>query len=629
MTTAIDGANAPSARDVLKLTLAAVGVVYGDIGTSPLYTLRECLNAGADFNEGTVLGILSLIFWSLVGVITLKYVVLAMRWDNRGEGGVLALMALTLQGRKLDEHAKRTFFALGVVGAALFYGDCVLTPAISVLSAVEGLKIATDAFEPFVVPISLAVLAVLFLAQRFGTKGVGALFGPVTVVWFSTLLVLGLVHIADNPGVLRAVDPSHAVSFFAEHGWIAFVTMGSVVLAITGGEALYADMGHFGPKPIRWAWFGLVLPALLVNYFGQGALVLSDPAAIENPFYLMAPGWALLPLVALATAATVIASQAVISGAFSMAQQATLLGLSPRMRIKHTSHSEIGQIYVSTINWALLAGVAALVVGFGSSTHLASAYGIAVTGTMTVTTLLAMVAARHLWGWSGTRVALVLGGFLVVDLVFLSANLLKVAAGGWIPLLIGAVVFAVMWTWRRGRSTLADQESADSLPTDLFVRRIEAGKPHRVSGTAVFMTARASEIPRSLLHNLKHNQILHERVILATVETLAVPRVPGTERLEIADLGKGFLAVRIRFGFMQSPDVPKALARLPRHGHDWDEMRVSYFIGRNSLASAVKPQLPRWQERLFIALYKLGANAGDFFRIPPGKVVELGTRVEI
>jgi KUP system potassium uptake protein len=629
MTTAIDGANAPSAKDVLKLTLAAVGVVYGDIGTSPLYTLRECLNAGADFNEGTVLGILSLIFWSLVGVITLKYVVLAMRWDNRGEGGVLALMALTLQGKKLDERAKRTFFALGVVGAALFYGDCVLTPAISVLSAVEGLKIATDAFEPFVVPISLAVLVALFLAQRFGTKSVGALFGPVTVVWFSTLLVLGLVHIADNPGVLRAIDPSHAVRFFAEHGWIAFVTMGSVVLAITGGEALYADMGHFGPKPIRWAWFGLVLPALLLNYFGQGALVLSNPAAIENPFYLMAPGWALLPLVALATAATVIASQAVISGAFSMAQQATLLGLSPRMRIKHTSRSEIGQIYISAINWALLAGVAVLVVGFGSSAHLASAYGIAVTGTMTVTTVLAMAAARHLWDWSWTRVALVLGGFLIVDLAFLSANLLKIAAGGWIPLMIGTVVFAVMWTWRRGRAALSEQESADSLPTDLFVRRIEPGKPHRVTGTAVFMTARASEIPRSLLHNLKHNQILHERVILATVETLAVPRVPGVERVEVEDLGKGFLSVRIRFGFMQPPDVPKALARLPRHGHDWDEMRVSYFIGRNALATAVKPRLPRWQERLFIALYKLGANAGDFFRIPPGKVVELGTRVEI
>ncbi|MBI3507180.1 MAG: potassium transporter Kup [Proteobacteria bacterium] len=629
MTTAIDGAAAPSAKDVLKLTLAAVGVVYGDIGTSPLYTLRECLNAGAGLGEGSVLGILSLIFWSLVGVITLKYVVLAMRWDNRGEGGVLALMALTMQGKSLDERAKRTFFALGVIGAALFYGDCVLTPAISVLSAVEGLKIATDAFEPFVVPIAVAVLVVLFVVQRAGTRGIGALFGPVTVVWFGVLMVLGLIHIADNPGILRAVDPRHAVEFFVDHGWIAFAALGAVVLAITGGEALYADMGHFGAKPIRFAWFGLVLPSLLVNYFGQGALVLADPAAIENPFFLMAPGWALLPLVALATAATVIASQAVISGAFSMAQQATLLGLSPRMRIKHTSHSEIGQIYVSTINWGLLVGVAFLVVGFGSSERLANAYGIAVTGTMTVTTVLAMAAARHLWGWSIRRVALVLGGFLVVDLAFLSANMLKIASGGWIPLLIGAVVFAVMWTWRRGRAALAEEESADSLPTEMFLRRIEPGKPHRVSGTAVFMTARASEIPRALLHNLKHNQILHERVILATVETVAVPRVAGADRVEVEDLGKGFLAVRIHFGFMQSPDVPKALARLPRFGHDWDEMRASYFIGRNSLTTAVKPRLPRWQEKLFIALYKLGANAGDFFRIPPGKVVELGTRVEI
>ncbi len=629
MTTAIDGASAPSAKDVLKLTLAAVGVVYGDIGTSPLYTLRECLNAAGGFDEATVLGILSLIFWALVGVVTLKYVVLAMRWDNRGEGGVLALMALTMQGKGLDARAKRTFFALGVIGAALFYGDCILTPAISVLSAVEGLKIATDTFEPFVLPISLVVLVVLFLAQRYGTRGVGALFGPVTVVWFATLMVLGLVHIAGNPGVLLAVDPRHAVAFFMDHGWIAFATLGAVVLAITGGEALYADMGHFGAKPIRFAWFGLVLPSLLVNYFGQGALVLADPAAVENPFYLMAPGWALLPLVALATAATVIASQAVISGAFSMAQQATLLGLSPRMRIKHTSHSEMGQIYISTINWGLMAGVAVLVVGFGSSERLANAYGIAVTGTMTVTTVLAMAAARHLWGWSAGRVALVLGGFLVVDLAFLSANMLKIASGGWIPLLVGALVFAVMWTWRRGRVALAEQESADSLPTDLFLKRVEPGKPHRVSGTAVFMTARGNEIPRALLHNLKHNQVLHERVVLATVETVSVPRVPGAERVEVTDLGKGFLAVRLRFGFMQSPDVPKALARLSRLGHAWDEMRVSYFIGRNSLASAVKPQLPRWQERLFIALYKLGANAGDFFRIPPGKVVELGTRVEI
>jgi len=629
MTTAIDGANAPSAKDVLKLTLAAVGVVYGDIGTSPLYALRESLNAGAGLGEASVLGILSLIFWALVGVITLKYVVLAMRWDNRGEGGVLALMALTLQGRQLDERAKRTLFALGVVGAALFYGDCVLTPAISVLSAVEGLKIATDAFEPYVLPISLAVLAALFVVQRFGTKGIGSLFGPVTVVWFAALLVLGLVHIAGNPGVLRAVDPRFAVAFFADNGWVAFVTLGAVVLAITGGEALYADMGHFGAKPIRWAWFGLVLPALLVNYFGQGALVLADPSAIENPFYLMAPGWALLPLVGLATAATVIASRAVISGAFSMAQQAALLGLSPRMRVRHTSQSEIGQIYVSAVNWALLAGVATLVVGFGSSEKLASAYGIAVTGTMTVTTLLAMTAARHLWGWSLARVALVLGGFLVVDLAFLSANLLKIASGGWIPVLIGAAVFAVMWTWRRGRAALAEQESADSLPTASFLARIEPGKPHRVPGTAVFMTARPAEIPRAMLHNLKHNQILHERVILATVETLSVPRVPGAERLSVEDLGKGFLAVRIRFGFMQAPDVPKALARLGRMGHAWDEMRVSYFIGRNALATSRNPCLPRWQERLFIALYRLGANAGDFFRIQPGKVVELGTRVEI
>jgi KUP system potassium uptake protein len=516
-----------------------------------------------------------------------------------------------------------------VIGAALFYGDCILTPAISVLSAVEGLKIATDAFEPFVVPISLFVLVVLFLAQRVGTQGVGSLFGPVTVVWFGALFVLGAIHIAERPGVLAAIDPRHAAMFFVDHGWIAFAALGAVVLAITGGEALYADMGHFGARPIRWAWFGLVLPALLVNYFGQGALVLADPSAVENPFYLMAPGWALLPLVGLATAATVIASQAVISGAFSMAQQATLLGLSPRMRIRHTSHREIGQIYVSTINWGLLAGVAALVAGFGSSDRLANAYGIAVTGTMLVTTVLAMSAARHLWGWSRGRVALVLGGFLVVDAAFLSANMLKIASGGWIPLLVGALVFATMWTWRRGRAALAEQESADSLPTDLFLRRVEPGKPHRVPGTAVFMTARASEIPRALLHNLKHNQILHERVILASVTTLPVPRVEGASRVAVEDLGKGFLAVSLKFGFMQTPDVPKALARLPKFGHDWDEMRTSYFIGRNALSAAVKPSLPRWQERLFIALYKLGANAGDFFRIPPGKVVELGTRIEI
>ncbi|MBL8806250.1 MAG: potassium transporter Kup [Rhodospirillales bacterium] len=623
------GASAPSTKDVLRLALAAVGIVYGDIGTSPLYTLRECLNAAGGTGEAQVLGILSLIFWSLIGVVTLKYVVLAMRWDNRGEGGVLALMALTLEGRDIGARARRLLFALAVIGAALFYGDCILTPAISVLSAVEGLKIATDAFEPFVVPLSLLVLVALFVVQRFGTAGVGSLFGPVTVVWFAALLVLGLIHIAERPDVLQALDPRHAIAFFADNGWVGFAALGSVVLAITGGEALYADMGHFGARPIRWAWFGLVLPALLINYFGQGALVLADPAAVTNPFYLMAPGWALLPMVALATAATVIASQAVISGAFSMAQQATLLGLSPRMRIRHTSHSEIGQIYVPTLNWGLMAGVALLVAGFGSSDRLANAYGIAVTGTMLVTTILAMAAARHLWGWGWGRVALVLGGFLVVDAAFLSANLLKVASGGWIPLLVGALVFATMWTWRRGRAALADQESADSLPTAMFLRRVEPGRPHRVPGTAVFMTARASEIPRALLHNLKHNQILHERVVLASVTTMPVPRVAGAERLSVEDLGKGFLSVSLRFGFMQTPNVPKALARLPKFGHDWDEMRVSYFIGRNSLAAAVKPSLPRWQERLFIALYKLGANAGDFFRIPPGKVVELGTRLEI
>ena len=613
------------------LTLAALGVVFGDIGTSPLYTVKECFSefTGLKPVHDDVLGILSLITWALIIIVTLKYVMVVMRADNRGEGGVLALMALVSRRTEISEKRRRLYLMFGMAGAALFYGDCLLTPAISVLSAVEGLNTATPALEPLVIPISLGVLVGLFAIQHHGTAGVGRWFGPIMLFWFAILLVLGLRQVVAAPGVLAALSPHYAVGFVVRHGIVAFVALGAVTLAVTGAEALYADMGHFGAKPIRMAWLIVVLPSLLANYYGQGALLLADPTALENPFFLLAPAWALYPMVGLATVATVIASQATISGAFSMAQQATLLGLSPRVRITHTSASEHGQIYVPAINWMQLIGVVALVLAFKSSTNLAAAYGIAVTGTMLVTTILVFALAVRVWKWGWVRSVVVLGAFGIVDATLMSAHMVKFLQGGWVPLVLAIAIFTAMWTWWKGRMAVAAREKEGSLPMEALLGSIGPGRVHRPQGTAVYLTAFSGNAPNGLLHNLKHNEVLHEQVVLLTVQVPDEPYVPPNARASIAHLGKGIHHVILRYGFMEQPDVPRDLAPLADRGVPFDPMRTSYFVGRNSFVIASRPLLPRWQEKLFIALAKVASNAGDFFQLPANRVVELGSRIEI
>jgi KUP system potassium uptake protein len=613
------------------LTLAALGVVFGDIGTSPLYTVKECFSefTGITPTPFNVLGILSMITWVLILVVTLKYVVVVMRAGNRGEGGVLALMALVSRQEAISPHRRRIFLMIGVLGAALFYGDCLLTPAISVVSAIEGLEVATPALQPLVVPISVGVLAALFAVQHFGTAGVGRWFGPITLLWFIVLFALGLHQIAQAPQVLMALSPHYAIEFSLHHGLATFLALGAVTLAVTGAEALYADMGHFGREPIRRAWLWLVLPALLANYYGQGALLLVDPTAIDNPFFRLGPNWVLYPLVALATAATVIASQATISGAFSMAQQAALLGLSPRVRILHTSASEFGQIYVPVVNWLLLVGVLVLVLSFKSSTNFAAAYGIAVTGTMLVTTLLVFALAVRGWKWSWTLAVPVFLVFFVVDGTLFSANMLKFFDGGWVPLAIAVVIFAIMWTWRSGRIAAAEREKEGTLPMESLLESIGPGRVHRPQGTAVYLTAFSGNAPGCLLHNLKHNEVLHEHVVLLTIEVLDVPYMPVDQRAQINHLGKGVHRVVLRYGFMEQPDVPRDLGRLADKGIPLDPMRTSYFIGRNTFVSSRTPLLPRWQQKLFLVLARFAVSAADFFGLPANRVVELGSRIEI
>ncbi|MGE0718613.1 MAG: potassium transporter Kup, partial [Alphaproteobacteria bacterium] len=536
-----------------KLALGAIGVVYGDIGTSPLYTIREAFHgAGLPATPANVVGLLSLVVWSLLLVVTVKYVTFILRADNRGEGGILALMALAQRRRP----GRLWMIAVGLFGAALFYGDGIITPAISVLSAVEGLKIETPAIEPYVVPIALVILVALFLVQRYGTGNVAVWFGPIMAVWFATLVALGLLGIARHPGVLRAFDPLEGVAFFAANGWLGFVILGAVVLAVTGAEALYADMGHFGRRPIRVAWIGCVLPALVLNYLGQGALILDDPAAIENPFFLMAPQWALLPLVVLATAATIIASQAVISGVFSLTQQAVLLDFLPRMAILHTSEHQIGQIYLPRVNGLLLIGVVVLVLEFQSSSALAAAYGVAVTGTMVATSLLSFIIIRHRWNWPLPAAAALSGMFLLVDGAFLGATLLKVDDGGWMPLLVGAAIWTIMATWHHGRSILRERLAESALPLDIFLQRLTHRPYHRVPGTAVYMTGNGAVVPYAFLHNLKHNKVLHERIVLLTVTIADVPRVAPADRATIEFLATGFVRITMHFGFIDTPDVP-------------------------------------------------------------------------
>ncbi|WP_018610543.1 potassium transporter Kup [Uliginosibacterium gangwonense] len=620
-----------SGSRLAALTLAAVGVVYGDIGTSPLYTMKEVFGVhGVVPSHDNVLGILSLVFWSLMLIVSLKYVVFIMRADNRGEGGI---MALTAQAQRAAHDSPRLMIALtmlGMFGAALFYGDGVITPAMSVLSAVEGLEVATPTLKPFVVPITIVVLVGLFWMQSKGTASVGALFGPVMVLWFLTLGVLGVAHVVNYPSVLAAVNPWYGLEFFVTYRLHGFLALGSVVLAVTGGEALYADMGHFGRRPIKLAWFGLVLPCIFLNYLGQGALVLAEPEAIRNPFYLMAPDWALYPMVGLSTMATIIASQAVISGAFSLTRQATQLGYCPRIAYIHTSAKEIGQIYVPGINWALLLAVVALVLGFRSSSNLASAYGIAVTFTMMIDTILAFVVVQHLWNWSGWKSSIFLIGFLIVDLSFVLACSVKVIDGGWFPLALGGGVYALLSTWKRGRGLLTERTRMETMPLELFLQSLQHAPPHRVEGLGVFMTSNPDGVPRSLLHNLLHNKVLHERVVLLTVNTEDVPHVPDIDRIEVEQLDYGFYRATVRYGFKDEPDIPEAL-RMASEANSlgFRMMETTFFLGRERLVSHVKPGMVIWRERLFFFMFRNASSAADFFKIPANRVVEFGTQVEI
>lgn len=616
---------------LLALSVAAIGVVFGDIGTSPLYTMKEIFTGahGVMPTHDHVLGALSLVLWALLIVVSLKYVIFIMRADNRGEGGIMALLALTLKTSPSDTRSRWILMSMGIFGAALFYGDGVITPAISVLSAVEGLEIATPALKPYVIPITLIVLIGLFMFQRKGTASVGALFGPVMAIWFATLAGLGIVNILGEPAVLQAVNPMYGVQFFVEHKWHAFLALGAVVLAVTGGEALYADMGHFGRMPIKTAWFAFVLPALLLNYFGQGALVIHNPEAAQNPFYLLAPSWALYPMVALATLATVIASQAVISGAFSVTRQAMQLGYSPRLEVQHTSEREIGQVYLPAINWALLAAIIALVLGFRSSSNLAAAYGIAVTGTMAIDTILAVVVARGLWGWGWARAGLVAAFFLVIDLSFFSANALKIPQGGWFPLAVGVVVFTLLSTWKSGRRLMFDRMRDSAIALQPFLAGITAHPPTRVEGTAVFLTAQIDGVPHAMLHNLIHNKVLHERVLLLTVITEDVPHVPDIDHVELQPLGNNFYRIIIRYGFKDEPDIPKALEQCKEYGLEFNMMETSFFLSRETLIATVAPGMALWREKLFVSMARNAGSATAYFKIPTNRVVELGTQIEL
>jgi KUP system potassium uptake protein len=613
------------------LAIAAIGVVFGDIGTSPLYTMKEVFHGahGIPLVHDNVLGALSLVLWALLIVVSLKYVVFIMRADNNGEGGIMALLALTLKNSPRDTRTRWLLMTMGLFGAALFYGDGVITPAISVLSAVEGLQLAAPGLEPFVIPVTLIVLVALFLFQRKGTASVGALFGPVMLVWFVMLAFLGIANIIQEPAVLKAVNPFYAVQFFLEHKWHAFLALGAVVLAVTGGEALYADMGHFGRMPIRAAWFFFVLPALLLNYFGQGALLIQHPAAVENPFYLLAPAWALYPMVVLSTVATVIASQAVISGAFSVTRQAMQLGYCPRLEIQHTSEREIGQVYLPAINMALLAAIIVLVLGFKTSSNLAAAYGIAVTGTMAIDTVLAVVVAHHLWGWGWLRSGVVAIAFLFVDLGFFSANAAKIPQGGWFPLVVAALVFTMLATWKRGRQLLLEKMRAGTIALEPFLASIVAHPPVRVPGTAVFHTASSEGVPHALLHNLIHNKVLHERVALLTVITEDVPHVPDIDYVEVQPLGNNFFRIIMRFGFKDEPDIPKTLAQCKEYGVDFNMMETSFFLSRETVIPTVAPGMALWREKLFVSMSRNAGSATAYFKIPTNRVVELGTQVEM
>ena len=624
-----EAGDAPVASGFWALTLGSIGVVFGDIGTSPLYAFREAVAGAAQGQPVTrimVLGVLSLILWALLIVVTAKYVLLLLRADNNGEGGTLSLMAL---GQRALGRRSWPLLALGVIGASMFIGDSMITPAISVLSAVEGLKLATPALEHYVVPLTVFILVLLFTVQRSGTARVASAFGPVMVVWFASLAVMGFVHISDYPSVLTAINPWYAVQFVLSHGTIGLVTLGAVFLAVTGGEALYADLGHFGRKPIQAGWLYFVLPSLLINYFGQGALVLADPAAIENSFYRMVPEILLLPLVALATAATVIASQAVITGAYSLTRQAVQLGLLPRFEVRYTSETHAGQIYLPRVNRLLLIGVLLLVLLFRTSSGLASAYGIAVSTTMVADGIMGFVVIWKLWNWRVATAAAVILPFVVVDMTFFTANLLKLFEGAWVPLLFGAVTAIMIWTWRRGTSILTMKTRRIEVPLVDLIKSLEKRPPHIVRGTAIFLTSDPSFVPTALLHNLKHNKVLHEHNVILTIETAQTPRVDLSERVRMEAISDKFSTVRLRFGFMESPNVPKALAIARKLGWQFDIMSTSFFVSRRSLKPSTQSGMPAWQDHLFIALSRAANDATDYFQIPTGRVVEVGTQVTI
>lgn len=626
----------PTGRRLAVLTLAALGVVYGDIGTSPLYALRECFSPeyGLVASPGNVYGVLSLILWSLILIVSVKYIVFILRADNRGEGGILAMLALLLQRQTPRKKRRALLVALALFGAALLYGDGIITPAISVLSAMEGLTVVSEAFQYLVLPLTVVILIGLFLAQRVGTALVGKVFGPVTLLWFVTIAALGLAEILREPVILSAVNPVYAIRFLFTHGTAGFFVLGAVVLSVTGAEALYADMGHFGKKPIRLAWFGMVFPALVINYFGQGALILRDPLAADNPFYLLAPRVLLYPLIALATMATIVASQAMISGAFSLTQQCIQLGFSPRMTIKHTSAREFGQIYIPEVNNALMVGCLVMVLGFGSSEALGAAYGIAVTGTFVITTTLFTVITVARWNWPLWKGLLFFTFFFVIDAGLFGASLLKVMHGGWVPLAVAGVLFTMMTTWKRGRDILRERLADISLPMDTFLDDIGQRARTRVPGTAVFMTPESQGVPVVLLHHLKHNKVLHETVIVLSIQTADVPEVPRAERVKIEALGQGFFRVIAHYGFMESADVKEVLQKCRDFGIAARPLDTSYFLGREQLI----PRRGPWKKhglsmniarkKLFTFMSRNARSATEYFQLPPNRVVELGTQIE-
>jgi len=619
-----------SPRRTLGLALGALGIVYGDIGTSPLYALRECFHGphALAATRPAVLGVLSAVIWSLILIVCIKYLSVVMRANNRGEGGIMALLALTLSRLGADS-ARFPLMILGACGAALLIGEGMITPAITVLGAVEGLQVAAPSLSPLVVPITVAILIALFAAQRIGTGSIGRLFGPVTLVWFVTLATLGIRGIAQDPGVLEAFNPAHAIAFLSHQGSRSFVVLGAVFLTLTGVEALYADMGHFGAGPIRIAWFGLVFPALLLNYLGQGAWILAHPGPVENPFFDLAPPWALYPLTALATAAAAIASQALIAGAFSMARQAMQLGFLPRLNIQHTSSTERGQIYIGAINWLLMVACIGLVLGFRTSRDLAAAYGIGVSLTIIMTTLLLYFAAQRVWKWPRWRAAALCGFFLAIESVFLAANLMKFSSGGWFPITVGALVYLLMATWFRGRRAVQKELVAGSLPLGMFLAEIERKPPARVAGTAVFLTGNAESTPGSLLHNLKHNKILHEKIIILRFAVSDAPSIDDAERLQVEELPLGFYRVTAFFGFMESPSLDRIQPLCANEGLDLDPMKTTYFLGRETILATRKPGMARWRKQLFALLSRNAQQATAYFRLPPNRVVELGMQVEI